>query len=110
MVARAADADISKSVKSSAGDRTLPRNACFSHIVGKWSEADGAETIEYKADGTVTETLAGGDVMKGKYSFPDATHIKVELEGPMSAMGPIVSPFTIKCDTMDVTGVDGSSV
>lgn len=50
-------------------------------IVGKWTDADGAETIEYKADGTMTETLAGGDVVKGKYSFPDATHIKAELEG-----------------------------
>jgi hypothetical protein len=79
-------------------------------IVGKWTEADGAETIEYKADGTMTETLAGGDVVKGKYSFPDAEHIKVELEGPMSAMGPIVSPIKISGDTMDVTGVDGSSV
>lgn len=79
-------------------------------ILGKWSEADGAETIEYKADGTMTETLAGGDVVKGKYSFPDAAHIKVDLEGPMSAMGAIVSPFTIKGDTMDVTGIDGSTV
>ncbi|HEY0369867.1 MAG TPA: hypothetical protein VGC85_09740 [Chthoniobacterales bacterium] len=79
-------------------------------IVGKWSEADGAETVEYKADGSMTDTLAGGDVMKGKYSFPDAAHIKVELEGPMAAMGPIVSPITIKGDTMDVTGIDGSTV
>jgi hypothetical protein len=79
-------------------------------LVGKWTEADGAETVDYKADGTMTETLAGGDVVKGKYSFPDAGHIKVELEGPMSAMGPIVSPFTLKGDELDVTGVDGSTV
>lgn len=76
-------------------------------IVGKWTEADDVETIEYKADETMTETLAGGDVVKGKYSFPDAAHIKVELEGPMGA---IVSPITIKGDEMDITGVDGSSV
>ncbi len=79
-------------------------------IVGKWTEADGVETVEYKADGSMTDTLASGDVMKGKYSFPDASHIKVELEGPMSAMGAIVSPITIKGDQMDVTGVDGSTV
>lgn len=81
-----------------------------SEIVGKWSDADGAETIEYKADGTFTETMAGGDVVKGKYSFPDATHIKTEFEGPMSAMGPITSPITIKGDELQITGVDGSSV
>ncbi|HEY4284859.1 MAG TPA: hypothetical protein VGM62_17485 [Chthoniobacterales bacterium] len=79
-------------------------------LIGKWTEADGVETVEYKADGTMTETLAGGDVMKGKYSFSDASHIKVEFEGPMGAMGPIVSPFTMKGDQLDVTGVDGQSV
>lgn len=72
-------------------------------IVGKWSDSEGVETIVYNADGSMTETLAGGDVVKGKYSFPDASHIKVEYEGPMAAAGPMVSPFTIKGDTMDVT-------
>ena len=81
-----------------------------SEIVGKWSDTEGVETIEYKADGTFTETLAGGDVVKGKYSFPDATHIKTEFEGPMSAMGPVTSAMTLKGDTMEVTGADGSSV
>lgn len=79
-------------------------------IVGKWADAGGVETIEYKADGTFTETMAGGDVVKGKFSFPDATHIKVEFEGAMAAMGAVVSPITIKGDGMDVTGVDGKSV
>jgi hypothetical protein len=79
-------------------------------IVGKWADADGIENIEYKADGTFTETLAGGDVVKGKYSFPDDKNIKVEFEGPMSAAGPVVSPVTIKGDEMSVTGIDGKSV
>lgn len=78
-------------------------------IVGKWADADKTENIEYKADGTFIETL-GGETIKGKYSFPDATHLKVEFEGPMSAMGPVVSPVVIKGDTMDVTGVDGTTV
>lgn len=79
-------------------------------IVGKWADADGVENIEYKADGTFTETMAGGDVIKGKYSFPDDKSIKVEFEGPMAAMGAVVSPLTIKGDEMSVTGVDGKSV
>ena len=80
-----------------------------SEIVGKWTDTEGVETIEYKADGTFTETMAGGDVMKGKYSFPDATHIKTEFEGPMSAMGPMTSAMTLKGDTMEVTA-DGGTV
>lgn len=78
-------------------------------IVGKWADAEGAENIEYKADGTFSETV-GGEVIKGKYSFPDATHIKVEFDGPMSAMGAVVSVVAIKGDTMDVTGPDGQMV
>lgn len=78
-------------------------------IVGKWADADGAENIEYKADGTFAETV-GGENIKGKYSFPDATHIKVEFDGPMSAMGAVVSAIAIKGDTMDVTGADGAAV
>ena len=78
-------------------------------IVGKWADADGAENIEYKADGTFSEAV-GGEVIKGKFSFPDATHIKVEFDGPMSAMGAMVSAIAIKGDEMDITGPDGSAV
>ncbi|MDQ6625975.1 MAG: hypothetical protein M3Y69_07540 [Verrucomicrobiota bacterium] len=77
-----------------------------SEIVGKWTDADGTENIEYKADGTFSETV-GGEQMKGKYSFPDATHIKAELEGPMSAMGAIVSSIKITGDTMEMAGEEG---
>lgn len=77
-----------------------------SEIVGKWTDADGTENIEYKADGTFTEVV-GGETMKGKYSFPDATHIKAELEGPMAAMGAITSPIKITGDTMEMAGEEG---
>lgn len=79
-------------------------------IVGKWADADGVENVEYKADGTFVETMAGGDVMKGKYSFPDDKNIKVEFEGAMAAMGAVSSALTITGDEMNVTGVDGKSV
>ena len=79
-------------------------------IVGKWADADGVESIEYKADGTFIETMAGGDVIKGKYSFPDDKSIKVEFEGAMAAAGAVVSPLTINGDEMSVTGIDGKSV
>lgn len=77
-----------------------------SDIVGKWTDADGTENIEYKADGTFSEKV-GGEEMKGKYSFPDATHIKAEFEGPMSAMGPITSSIKITGDTMEMAGEEG---
>lgn len=79
-------------------------------IVGKWADDDGVENIEYKNDGTFTETMAGGDVVKGKYSFPDAKSIKVEFEGAMAAAGAVVSPLKIEGDVMSVTGIDGKSI
>ena len=78
-------------------------------IVGKWADADGADNIEYKAVGTFVETV-GGESIKGKYSFPDAAHLKVEFDGPMSAMGAVVSKIALKGDTMDLTGPDGQLV
>src|SRR3978361_1290270 len=72
-------------------------------IVVKCADPDGVESIEYRADGTFTETMAGGDVVKGKYSFPDDKSIKVEFEGAMAAVGALVSPITITGDEMSVT-------
>ena len=102
-------------IQTTAAASLLFASAAFAEkpekeIVGKWADPDGVENIEYKSDGTFIETMAGGDVVKGKYSFPDATHIKVEFEGAMAAAGAVVSPITIKGDEMDVTGVDGESV
>ena len=100
-------------VQTSAALLVLAANALAQtpakDIVGKWADVDGAGTIEYKADGTFTETV-GGEVMKGKYSFPDAMHIKVEMEGPMAAMGAVTSAVTIKGDTMDVTEATTNTV
>jgi uncharacterized protein (DUF2147 family) len=78
-------------------------------IVGKWADADGAESVEYKADGTFVETV-GGEVVKGKFSFPDAGHVKVNFEGPMAAMGAVTSAITIKGDIMDITDAGTDAV
>ena len=78
-------------------------------IVGKWADADGAESVEYKADGTFVEKT-GGETIKGKFSFPDAAHIKVEFEGPMAAMGAVTSAVTLKGDTLDVTDAGTDAV
>ena len=75
-------------------------------IVGKWADSEGVGTLEYKADGTYIEKM-GGETMKGKYSFPDDTHIKVEVEGPMAAAGPMISAITVKGDDMDLTAGEG---
>ena len=78
-------------------------------IVGKWLDADSGQTLECKADGTFTEKM-GEETMKGKYSLPDATHIKVEFEGPMAAMGAVTSVIAIKGDTLDMTEASTSTV
>ena len=79
-------------------------------ILGKWTDAAGVENIEYKADGTFTETITGGEMISGRFSFPDANHIKVEFAASMTDAVPIISPITIKGDEMDITGRDGVTV
>ena len=81
-----------------------------SAIVGTWQDNDGAETITYKADGTMSEKLASGDVVSGTYSMPDAGHIKVKFDGAMSAMGEQTFPVTLTSDGMDMTGPTGMAV
>ncbi len=81
-----------------------------SAIVGTWKDNDGAETITYKADGTMSEKLASGDVIAGTYSMADAGHIKVKFEGAMAAMGEQTFPVTINGDGMDMTGPTGASM
>lgn len=96
-------ADSTKTTKASGG------SSSSSPIVGTWQDADGAETITYKADGTMTEKLSSGDVVNGTYSMVDAGHIKVKFDGAMAAMGEQTFPVTINGDTMDVTGPSGAA-
>lgn len=99
----AAKASVSiTSAKSAAGGSSA--------IVGTWQDNDGAETITYKADGTMSEKLSSGDVVSGTYSLPDATHIKVKFDGAMAAMGEQTFPITIAGDGMDMTGPTGMAV
>ena len=97
--------------KTAAATKTT-KNASggSSAIVGTWQDNDGAETITYKADGTMSEKLASGDVVSGTYSMPDAGHLKVKFEGAMAAMGEQTFPVTIAGDGMDMTGPTGMAV
>ena len=94
-------ADSGAKAKSSGGS---------SAIVGTWQDNDGAETITYKADGTMSEKLASGDVVTGTYSMADAGHIKVKFEGAMAEMGEQTFPVTINGDGMDMSGPTGASM
>lgn len=52
-----------------------------SSIVGIWAPVSGnaAETVEYRADGTVKMAILGGAYhMEGKYRFIDPTIIEIE--------------------------------
>lgn len=61
-------------------------------VVGKWQDQSG-QTMTFLNDGTVT---TGGLLnVTGKYSFPDNSHIKIELEGLWSLAGPQVYEFRI---------------
>ncbi|MDQ6809103.1 MAG: hypothetical protein M3Z64_06715 [Verrucomicrobiota bacterium] len=96
--------------KTTADSSTKSTGSGASALVGTWQDSDGAETITYKADGTMSEKLASGDVVNGTYSMPDATHIKVKFDGAMAAMGEQTFPVTMTGDGMDMTSPTGAAV
>ena len=55
-------------------------------IVGKWKVEGEKATVEFKADGTMINDEGSG-VQNGKYSFSDATHMKMEI--PLSKQGDV---------------------
>ena len=102
--------DSAAKTESATTTTTKSAGSGSSPIVGTWQDNDGAETITYKADGTMSEKLSSGDVVSGTYSMPDAGHIKVKFEGAMAAMGEQTFPVTIAGDGMDMTGPTGMAM
>lgn len=68
-------------------------------IVGEWATSPAVETLHFFPDGTVTIKTKGSNVA-GTYSFPDQTHLKLEMGGSGGLMGAIVAEFEISSDTL----------
>jgi len=56
-------------------------------IVGKWEVQGQKATVEFKPDGTMINSEGDG-MQNGKYSFSDATHMKMEIALPKGEMPP----------------------
>ena len=72
-------------------------------IVGKWKEPNASDTTEFQADGAVTEKLAGGETIRGRYLF-DGTHLKINLEGIADEL---TFSATLKGDSLEMKDRDG---
>lgn len=76
-------------------------------IVGRWRDAsgtgDGSESTEFHADGSVTERLAGGDTIRGRYLLV-GDNLTINLEGMEEALD-----FTamVRQDTLEMTDAGG---
>ncbi|MEP6957055.1 MAG: DUF5640 domain-containing protein [Chthoniobacterales bacterium] len=76
-------------------------------IVGRWRDAsgtgDGSESTEFNADGSVTERLAGGDTIRGRYLL-SGDNLTINLEGMEEALD-----FTamVRQDTLEMTDAGG---
>ncbi|MEW6573252.1 MAG: hypothetical protein AB1374_06425 [Bacillota bacterium] len=75
-------------------------------IIGKWSEIDGTETIEFFKDGTLTVADEGMD-MGGSYEFVEKNRIRVELGGLGALAGPFVATVSISGNELTWTMPDG---
>ena len=72
-------------------------------IVGRWKEPGGADVTEFQADGTVTETPASGETIRGRYSLA-AGKLKLNLDG----VDELTFPVTISADTLEMTDTEGA--
>ena len=79
-------------------------------IVGHWHDAETGEVIAYKARGRLEQALPGGEIIRGRYSFPDDKHIMITLQSEMLPTGPVLTPIVIAGDDMQMIGPDGQKV
>ena len=69
-------------------------------IIGQWKEIDGAETIEFYKDGTIS--IVGDISVSGDYKFIDDNTIRVDL-GFVS----LVAKISVSNDELILTEPDG---
>ncbi|MDI6632362.1 MAG: hypothetical protein AB1507_05000 [Bacillota bacterium] len=75
-------------------------------IIGKWSEIDGTEKIEFFDDGTLT--VADEEMnMGGSYKFVEKDRIRVELGGLGALAGPFVAKVSVSGNELTLTMPDG---
>ena len=72
-------------------------------IVGQWKEPNGSDTTEFRADGTVVEKPANGELIRGRYSL-EGTSLKITLEGVPEEL---LFAASIKNDTLEMRDPDG---
>ena len=61
-------------------------------VIGNWKDAAG-QNMQFFDDGTLT---SGGLLnATGKYSFPDSSHLKLELQGLLSLAGPQLYEYKV---------------
>jgi hypothetical protein len=77
--------------------------AAASPIVGRWKEPQGSDTTEFHADGTVTESPAGSEKIRGRYTLEGAK-LKIRLEGVPDELS---LSAVFKGDALEMTGPDG---
>jgi|GEM_PF-814407 len=77
-------------------------------IVGKWSEIDGTETLEFFKDGTVS-VVDKGTTRTGDYRFIEKDRMRLQLGGLGILAGPIdvVAKVSISKDELTLTLAGG---
>ena len=75
-----------------------------SSIIGKWKEPNGDDVTEFGADGSVTETPASGETIRGRYSLEGGT-LKLNLDG----VDELSFPVKLGAETLEMTDSDGQT-
>jgi hypothetical protein len=71
-------------------------------IVGRWQDSSGVETIEFRADGTVTDSPGNGDQLHGRYTLSED-----KLGVAMNGIEPLAFTIVINGQTLQLKAADG---
>ncbi len=72
-------------------------------IVGRWKDPNSGDVTEFHADGAVTENVAGGEPIRGRYSLT-GSKLTINLTGVPDELS---FPVAIKTDTLEMTDPEG---
>ncbi len=90
---------------SPAKPASAAKDSANTSIVGRWKEPNGNDITEFRADGTVVEKPAGGEAIRGRYSF-EASKLKIKLEAVAEEL---IFTASIKSDTLEMKDRDGQT-
>ena len=77
-------------------------------IHGKWTDLTSGVQLEFKHNGSLTETRPDGGEVRGHYALMDETHLRIQMHSERLPTAAFVVGVTIRGNTMEFSRPDGT--